>query len=91
MVCNELLERIEDGKKSVLATTPDYETNPLVHSDRRLWQRKELQASEKQDLTRRFAQGYKQLLLHCEGGTTSGMEGAPAAVVARCLALTIRM
>ena len=66
-VCNELLERIEDGMKSVLVTTPDYETNQLVHTARRLWQRKELQASEKQDLTRRFAQGYKQLLLHCKG------------------------
>lgn len=66
-VCSELLERIEDGMKSVIVTTPDYETNQLVHTARRLWQQKELQASEKQDLTRRFAQGYKQLLLHCKG------------------------
>ena len=66
-VCNELLERIQDGMKSVIITTPDYETNQLVHTARRLWQQKELQASEKQDLSRRFAEGYKQLLLHCKG------------------------
>jgi glycerol-3-phosphate O-acyltransferase / dihydroxyacetone phosphate acyltransferase len=66
-VCNELLARIEDSMKSVLVTTPDYETNQLVHTARRLWQQKELQASEKQDLTRRFAEGYKQLMLHCKG------------------------
>jgi glycerol-3-phosphate O-acyltransferase / dihydroxyacetone phosphate acyltransferase len=66
-VCNELLARIEDSMKSVIVTTPDYETNQLIHTARRLWQQKELQASAKQDLTRRFAEGYKQLLLHCKG------------------------
>eukprot|EP00545_Synedropsis_sp_CCMP1620_P011222 CAMPEP_0119011040 /NCGR_PEP_ID=MMETSP1176-20130426/5410_1 /TAXON_ID=265551 /ORGANISM="Synedropsis recta cf, Strain CCMP1620" /LENGTH=651 /DNA_ID=CAMNT_0006963799 /DNA_START=183 /DNA_END=2138 /DNA_ORIENTATION=+ len=66
-VCSELLERIEDSMKSVIVTTPDYETNQLVHTARRLWQQKELQASEKMDLTRRFAEGYKQLIIHCNG------------------------
>lgn len=66
-VCNDLLERIQDSMKSVIVTTPDYETSQLVHTARRLWQQKELQASEKMDLTRRFAEGYKQLILHFNG------------------------
>ena len=66
-VCSELLEKIQDSMKSVIVTTPDYETNQVVHAARRLWQQKELQTSEKQDLTRRFAEGYRQLLLHCKG------------------------
>jgi glycerol-3-phosphate O-acyltransferase/dihydroxyacetone phosphate acyltransferase len=66
-VCNELLERIQDGMKSVLVTAPDYETLQLIHTARRLWQRKELKTSEKQDLSRRFAEGYQQLILHVNG------------------------
>jgi len=66
-VCNELLDRIEDSMKSVLVTTPDYETMQLIHTARRLYQRNYLATSEKQDLTRRFAQGYKMLLLMTEG------------------------
>mmetsp|Transcript_11039 Transcript_11039/g.16907 ORF Transcript_11039/g.16907 Transcript_11039/m.16907 type:complete len:659 (+) Transcript_11039:72-2048(+) len=66
-VCNELLQKIEDAMKSVLVTAPDYESLQLIYTARRLWQRKELLVSEKQDLSRRFAEGYKQLLLQVNG------------------------
>lgn len=66
-VCNELLERIQDSMKSVIVSTPDYETLQLVHAARRLYQRKELHASVKQDLNRRFAEGYRRLILTTEG------------------------
>jgi len=66
-VCNELLQKIEDGMKSVIVTAPDYDSLQIIHTARRLWQREELVASEKQNLTRRFAEGYKQLLLQAKG------------------------
>jgi glycerol-3-phosphate O-acyltransferase/dihydroxyacetone phosphate acyltransferase len=53
--------------KSVLVTTPDYETLQVVYTARRLWQRKELIVSEKQDMDRRFAEGYKLLLQSVNG------------------------
>ena len=63
-VCNNLLEDIERSMKSVIVSAPDYETLQLIHTARRLWQRRKgpLDAKEKQDLTRRFAQGYQMLL-----------------------------
>ena len=66
-VCNELLDRVQDSMKSVLVTTPDYETLQVVYTARRLWQRKELVVSEKQDMDRRFAEGYKLLLQSVDG------------------------
>ena len=65
-VCNSLLEDIVRSMKSVLVSTPDYETLEMIHTCRRLWQYKKgtLEAAEKQDLTRRFAQGYQLLLQH---------------------------
>uniref|UniRef100_A0A7S1VRT6 Phospholipid/glycerol acyltransferase domain-containing protein n=1 Tax=Grammatophora oceanica TaxID=210454 RepID=A0A7S1VRT6_9STRA len=66
-VCNELLARIEDAMKSVLTTTPDYQTLQQIHTARRLYQRKELLASEKQDMNRRFAEGFRRLVEIHEG------------------------
>mmetsp|Transcript_14129 Transcript_14129/g.39048 ORF Transcript_14129/g.39048 Transcript_14129/m.39048 type:complete len:736 (-) Transcript_14129:82-2289(-) len=65
-VCNGLLEDIERSMKSVIVSAPDYDTLQLLHTARRLWQRKKgvLDVKEKQDLTRRFAQGYQLLLQH---------------------------
>jgi glycerol-3-phosphate O-acyltransferase / dihydroxyacetone phosphate acyltransferase len=61
-VCNELLDRIKDSMRSVIVSTPDYETLQLIHTARRLYQRKGVQGKEKQDLMRRFAAGYKILM-----------------------------
>jgi len=66
-VCNELLQRIQDSMRSVIVSTPDYETLELIHTARRLYERKDQTTSEKQDLSRRFAEGYKQLLLRTAG------------------------
>lgn len=66
-VCNELLERIRDSMRSVIISAPDYETMQLIHAARRLYQRGERSASERQDLSRRFAYGYRQLLLMTDG------------------------
>ncbi|KAL7577041.1 hypothetical protein ACA910_006783 [Epithemia clementina (nom. ined.)] len=65
-ICNALLEDIERSMKSVLVSAPDYETLEMIHTARRLWQYKKgtLETAEKQDLTRRFAQGYQLLLQH---------------------------
>eukprot|EP00543_Licmophora_paradoxa_P001221 CAMPEP_0202449092 /NCGR_PEP_ID=MMETSP1360-20130828/7852_1 /ASSEMBLY_ACC=CAM_ASM_000848 /TAXON_ID=515479 /ORGANISM="Licmophora paradoxa, Strain CCMP2313" /LENGTH=698 /DNA_ID=CAMNT_0049066911 /DNA_START=78 /DNA_END=2174 /DNA_ORIENTATION=+ len=67
IVCSDLLDRIQDSMKSVIVTTPDYDSLQLIHTARRLYQRKELEASQKQDLSRRFAEGYKQLVLAVGG------------------------
>lgn len=53
--------------RSVIVTTPDYETYSLVHTARRLFQRRIYSASQKQDLNRRFAEGYKRLVLQAKG------------------------
>lgn len=66
-VCNDLLLRIEDSMRSVLVTVPDYQTLQLVNTARRLYQRRELSTSQKQDLNRRFAEGYKRLLFQTKG------------------------
>ena len=67
--CNELLEQVENAMKSVIVATSDWETLQLIHTARRLYQRKKgpLEASEKQDLSRRFAEGYRRLLLMTNG------------------------
>lgn len=66
-VCNGLIDHIADGMRSVIVSTPDYETLQIIHTARRLYQRKGIQTAEKQELTRRFAEGYKQLLLMAKG------------------------
>jgi glycerol-3-phosphate O-acyltransferase/dihydroxyacetone phosphate acyltransferase len=66
-VCNELLDRIQDSMRSVIVSTPDYDSLQLIHTARRLYQRRGLQGKEKQDMTRRFATGYKMLTLMTNG------------------------
>jgi glycerol-3-phosphate O-acyltransferase / dihydroxyacetone phosphate acyltransferase len=68
-VCTELLERVQDSMKSVIVSAPDYETLQVIHTARRLYQRKgqTMEPSAKQDLNRRFAEGYKRLLLMTDG------------------------
>jgi len=67
-VCSALLEQIADSMRGVLVTTPDYESLQVIYTARRLYQRKLTNsAGDKLDLTRRFAQGYKQLLLSVKG------------------------
>jgi len=66
-VCNELLERISDAMRAVIVSTPDYETLLVIHTARRLFQQREQSASQKQDLSRRFAEGYKRLMLMTHG------------------------
>jgi len=54
--------------KTVIVSAPDYETLQLIHTARRLYSRRgQLPTSEKQDLHRRFAEGYKRLLLMTDG------------------------
>ena len=68
-VCSDLLDRVQDSMKTVIVSAPDYETLQLIHTARRLYNRRgqQLQTSEKQDLNRRFAEGYKRLLLMTDG------------------------
>jgi glycerol-3-phosphate O-acyltransferase/dihydroxyacetone phosphate acyltransferase len=66
-VCNEFLDRIQDSMRSVLVSTPDYESLQLVHTARRLYQRKGLVGKEKQDMSRRFAEGFKMLSFLTQG------------------------
>lgn len=65
-VCNELLGRIEDSMRSVIVSTPDYQAMKIIHAARRLY-RANVTTSQKQDLTKRFAEGYKQLLMMADG------------------------
>jgi glycerol-3-phosphate O-acyltransferase/dihydroxyacetone phosphate acyltransferase len=53
--------------RSVIVSTPDYESLQIIHTARRLYQRRGLQGKEKQDMARRFAEGYKMLSLMVEG------------------------
>jgi glycerol-3-phosphate O-acyltransferase / dihydroxyacetone phosphate acyltransferase len=66
-VCNDLLDQIQDSMKSVIVSAPDYETLQVIHTARRLYQRKGLRGKQKQDLARRFAAGYNRLLMISEG------------------------
>eukprot|EP00934_Nitzschia_sp_Nitz4_P003636 Nitzschia sp. Nitz4//scaffold41_size133979//77595//79906//NITZ4_003355-RA/size133979-snap-gene-0.129-mRNA-1//-1//CDS//3329551494//3626//frame0 len=66
-VCSDLMDRIADNMRSVIVSTPDYDSLQLIHTARRLYQRKGLQAGQKQELARRFAEGYKMLLLMTKG------------------------
>lgn len=62
-----IINRIEDSLRSVLVSAPDYKTLKIIHTARRLYRNKYISTSEKQDLSRRFAEGYKQLLLMTSG------------------------
>jgi len=68
-VCNKLLENIESAMRSVIVSAPDYETLETIHTARRLYQKDKgpLDAGERQNLSRRFAEGYKRLLLMTNG------------------------
>jgi glycerol-3-phosphate O-acyltransferase/dihydroxyacetone phosphate acyltransferase len=67
--CNKFLEQIESAMRSVIVSTPDYETLELIHTARRLYQRQKgpMEATEKQDLSRRMSEGYRRLLLMTNG------------------------
>jgi glycerol-3-phosphate O-acyltransferase / dihydroxyacetone phosphate acyltransferase len=49
---------------SVIVSAPDYETLELIHTARHLYQNKKgpVDTLEKQNLSRRFGEGYKRLL-----------------------------
>ena len=68
-VCNRLLEDIESAMRSVIVSAPDYETLENIHTARRLYQRNRgpMEAAEKQNLSRRFAEGYRRLTLMTKG------------------------
>lgn len=66
-VCNDLIDRIADSMRSVIVSAPDYDSLQIIHTARRLYQRRGLQAAEKQELSRRFAEGYKMLMLMTKG------------------------
>eukprot|EP00581_Thalassiosira_minuscula_P019715 CAMPEP_0183728060 /NCGR_PEP_ID=MMETSP0737-20130205/27104_1 /TAXON_ID=385413 /ORGANISM="Thalassiosira miniscula, Strain CCMP1093" /LENGTH=670 /DNA_ID=CAMNT_0025959891 /DNA_START=76 /DNA_END=2088 /DNA_ORIENTATION=+ len=68
-VCNELLGRIEDSMRSVIVSVPDYDTMQIIHAARRLYRQDGIvqTAEQRQDMGRRFAEGYKRMLLQVEG------------------------
>ena len=69
-VCSNLLEEVETNMRSVIVSAPDYETLELIHTARRLYQRKSvrsMETMERQNMTRRFVEGYKRLLLKTDG------------------------
>ena len=67
--CNAFLGHVEDGMRGALVTTDSYDTLTLVHTARRLFQRdyESISAAQKQDLNRRFSEGYKLLLTRNDG------------------------
>jgi len=68
-VCNELLGRIEHSMRSVIVSVPDYETMQTIHAARRLYREDGVvqSAQDRQDMGRRFAEGYKRMLLQTKG------------------------
>ncbi len=68
-VCNDILTRIENSMRSVIVSVPDYETMQVIHAARRLYREDGIRqtAEERQDMGRRFAEGYKRLLLSVNG------------------------
>ncbi|KAL3781223.1 hypothetical protein HJC23_003540 [Cyclotella cryptica] len=68
-VCNDLLAKIENSMRSVIVSVPDYETMQLIHAARRLYRQdaRTETAEQRQDMGRRFAEGYKRLLLQSGG------------------------
>lgn len=65
--CNDLIDRIADSMRSVIVSAPDYDSLQIIHTARRLFQRRGLKGAEKQELARRFAEGYKMLMLMTKG------------------------
>jgi 1-acyl-sn-glycerol-3-phosphate acyltransferase len=59
-----LMVQIEDSMRSCIVTAPDYNALKLVYTARRLYQPsyKIPTPEQKQDMNRRFAEGYKMLL-----------------------------
>mmetsp|Transcript_29404 Transcript_29404/g.94399 ORF Transcript_29404/g.94399 Transcript_29404/m.94399 type:complete len:649 (-) Transcript_29404:820-2766(-) len=57
------LDMIDDGMRSVIVTAPDGDRMKLIHTARRIWVQDaaNMGASQKQDLSRRFAEGCKLL------------------------------
>lgn len=68
-VCNELLGKIENSMRSVIVSVPDYDKLQVIHAARRLYREDGVvqTAEERQDMGRRFAEGYKRLLLQVKG------------------------
>ncbi|CAM9390604.1 unnamed protein product [Phaeothamnion confervicola] len=64
----QFMLQVENAMRGCIVTTPDYESMQLVYTARRLFQRGILTAEEKQDMNRRFAEGYKILLRQYEHG-----------------------
>jgi len=53
--------------RGVIVSAPDYESLQIIHTARRLYKSGISTSSEKQDLSRRFAEGYKKLFLMTGG------------------------
>ena len=68
-VCNDLLAKIENSMRSVIVSVPDYETMQIIHAARRLYRpdARTESAEQRQDMGRRFAEGYKRLLIQSSG------------------------
>jgi glycerol-3-phosphate O-acyltransferase/dihydroxyacetone phosphate acyltransferase len=65
-----LLEQVEDGMRSVIVTAPDYSELRLIHTVRRMYQHTGstgISTQMRQDLARRMAVGYRQLLVKHNG------------------------
>lgn len=59
--------RVTDNMRGVIVSAPDYDSLQIIHTARRLYRSGIPTSSEKQDLSRRFAEGYKKLLLMTDG------------------------
>ena len=66
-VRSEFLDRIQYNMREFIVSTDSNETLQLIHTARRLYRSNTKDLSEKQDLSRRFAQGYKRLLVMTHG------------------------
>lgn len=55
--------------RSVIVSVPDYETLQVIHAARRLYRQDgaDETAAQRQDMGRRFAEGYKRILLQTQG------------------------
>ena len=68
-----LLQKVEDGIRSVIVTASGYETLALIHTARRLYQRADrgLTIAQKQDLARRFSVAHRIMLERYNGSLPS--------------------
>jgi glycerol-3-phosphate O-acyltransferase / dihydroxyacetone phosphate acyltransferase len=68
-VCNALLEQVETAMRSVIVAAPDYDDLQTMLTARRLFQRKRgvMSTKETLELTRRFAEGSKRMMLLNDG------------------------